>query len=167
MYRWLVLIHALSALAFMAAHGASIAATFYVKQAKTPEEMRSCLTFSQRTIGAMYWTFASVGLSGLVAGLWLDWWRTGWFWLSVAVLIGITYAMVPLAMLPFHGIRYANCLPYMGSPPGANRRRQPAETEVNLAVMNDAQAELRPWLLALIAFGGVAILVWLMMFKPF
>jgi hypothetical protein len=33
--------------------------------------------------------------------------------------------------------------------------------------MQAAIAELRPWLLSIIAFGGIAILVYLMRFKPF
>ncbi len=166
-YRWIVLAHVLSALAFMAAHGGSIAVSFKLKASKSADDVRHLLGLSAYTVNAMYVTFAAVALTGLVAGVWLSWWRTGWFWVSVVVLIGIAYAMVPLAMQPFHRLRFAIGEPYMGDPPAENRRKQPGTGQLDQAAMEQALAELRPRLLALIAFGGVAVLVWLMSFKPF
>lgn len=167
MYVWIVLAHVLSALAFMAAHGGSIAVSFKLKSVRTPEEAKYLLGLSAYTVNAMYISFAAVGITGLVAGVWLDWWKTGWFWVSVVALVGIAYAMVPLAMVPFHKLRYAVGAPYMGDPPGASRKKQPGTGTVDEAAMTEALSALRPHLLSLIALGGIAVLVYLMMFKPF
>jgi hypothetical protein len=160
MFRWVVLIHELSALAFMASHGVSIASTFRLKSVTTPEDARPLLNASRLTLNVMYVAFIAVALSGLAAGLWFSWWKTGWYWASVVVLVAISYAMVPLAAQPFNHIRRAVGLPYRGEPPGT----APA---TDTAAMQAAIAELRPWLLSIIAFGGIAILVYLMRFKPF
>ena len=160
MFRWVVLVHELSALAFMASHAVSIASTFRLKSVTTPEEARPLLRASGITLGFMWIAFAAVALSGLAAGLWFDWWKTGWYWASVVILIGISYAMVPLAAAPFNRIRSAVGLPYRGAPKGEELKTDPV-------AMMAAIAGLKPWLVSIIAFGGVAVLVYLMMFKPF
>jgi hypothetical protein len=159
-FRWVAFLHVASALAFMAAHGASIAATFKLKTVTTPEEVRSLLNASRASLNVMYVAFAAVALSGLMAGLWFDWWKTGWYWTSAAGLIVITFAMVPLAVQPFNRIRRAVGLPYRGAPAD----EQPA---TDLAAMQASIAGLRPGLLSIVALGGVAVLVYLMAFKPF
>lgn len=163
MYRWIVFLHAISALAFMAAHGVSILVCFRVKRARTVAEIRPLLDLSSATLGATLGSFALVSLTGLVAGVWGGWWRNGWFWLSVVILIGILVLMATQAAMPFHRIRRAAGLPYVDQ----RRRPQPPLAEPDIPEMLAAIDGTRPIILAIVGLGGVAVLTWLMMFKPF
>lgn len=163
MYRWIVFIHVLSALGFMAAHGVSIALCFKVKRARTVEAVRPILDMSISTLGIMLGSFALLALSGLVAGIWGSWWWTGWFWLSVVILAGMLWLMAERGAMAFHRIRRAAGLPYVDR----KRRPQTPLAEPDVPEMLAAIDATQPWLLTLVGLGGVAVLTWLMMFKPF
>ncbi len=119
MYRSIVFVHVLSALAFMATHGVSIALCFRIKRARSIEDARPILDLSASMQGAMYAAFAFVGVSGIAAGIFGEWWRNGWFWVSVALLVAMVGIMTPYGANAFNRIRRAAGLPPF-------RRRAPA-----------------------------------------
>lgn len=162
MYRFLVFIHVLAALLYMAAHGTSIAVSFRIKSVQTIDDARSLMAVSFASLKASYASLLAVVVSGIAVGIDGGWWRTGWFWTSIAVLVVITGLMVPLGAFAFHRIRWAAGVSLAG-------RRQPAEAppSPDPEAMKVAIASVRPGLLSVIGFGGVVILVWLMMYKPF
>lgn len=162
MYRWIVFAHVLSALAFMATHGVSIALCFRIRRARTLEAARPILEFSAAMLGLMYGTFALVAISGLAAGIWGEWWRNGWFWASVVLLAAMVAGMAYFGANAFNAVRRAAGLPHFGE----GRRPQPA-LPPDLPAMLAAIDATRPAVLAIVGLGGVAVLTWLMMFKPF
>lgn len=163
MYRWIVFGHVLGVLAFMAAHGVSIVVCFRLKHARTPAEAKPLLDLSGAVLGIMLGAFALMSLTGLIAGIWGGWWPTGWFWLSVAILVGILVLMAEQGAMAFHRIRRAAGLSYVDR----KRRPQAALPAPDIPAMIAAIDATRPWLLTIVGLGGVAVLTWLMMFKPF
>ncbi len=160
--RRIVFVHVLSALALMATHGVSIALCFRIRRARSIEDARPILDLSASMQGAMYAAFAFVGVSGIAAGIFGEWWRNGWFWVSVALLVAMVGIMTPYGANAFNRIRRAAGLPHFGE----GRRPQPA-IPPDLPAMPHAIDATRPAILATAGLGGAAILTWLMMFKPF
>ncbi|MCW5719463.1 MAG: hypothetical protein KIS68_16715 [Bauldia sp.] len=162
MYRWIVFVHVLSVLAFMATHGVSIALTFRIRGARTLEDARPILDLSASMLGVMDGAFALVAVSGIAAGIVGQWWRNGWFWVSVVLLAAMVGIMSIYGAVAFNTIRRAAGLPHFGE----GRRPQPA-IPPDLPAMLRAIDATRPANLAAAGLGGAAVLTWLMMFKPF
>ncbi|MEX1181497.1 MAG: hypothetical protein WEB63_11905 [Cucumibacter sp.] len=119
------------------------------------------LDVSAASLVTMYVAFVALLLTGIAAGIMGSWWVTGWFWAALVVLAGITAAMIPLGVKPFSDIRR-----FAGVKYAINGKWFPPEP-ADPAKMNAAVAGLRPGLLSGIALAGLAIVLWLMMFKPF
>lgn len=160
MVRWLVFAHELSALLFMASHGVAISVAFRLRSTRGRDAILTLLAVSRGSLTAMYVAFGAMALSGIALGFAGGWWRTGWWWASVLVLIAIFVAMVPLGVEPFNRIRKYAGVGY------AKRGRWYQPETADPAAMEAELTALRPGLLTAIAFGGIAILVWLMLFKP-
>ncbi len=93
--------------------------------------------------------------AGITAGFMGNWWGQYWIWTSLGLFVLIGIAMMVLASRPFNRIRQ---LVQSGKPSSG------AAMDQQLAVM---LAATHPVLLTAIGFGGFALILWLMMFKPF
>jgi uncharacterized membrane protein len=91
-----------------------------------------------------------------------QWWDSGWIWASLLLLIAIIVAMAILGGAIYSRVRKAAGLPYSerGKPFPAEPPRSPEEVQTQLAMAN-------PILLAVVGYGGILVILWLMMFKPF
>ena len=163
LYSWVKYLHVLAVLGFLAAHGASISISFKLRGEREPERIRALLDLSGAYLNAMYGALGILVLAGIVAGVMGGWFTTSlWIWLALALLLAIMVAMYYLGTAHFNELRRAVGLPYaIGS------RRQPPMDPVPEAELASLVAKGRPWTLAAIGFGGIAIIAFLMMFKPF
>ena len=85
-----------------------------------------------------------------------------WIWASVILLIVIMGAMAGLGSRTYGGARKAAGLPYFEA-----MKQQPAVEPAGAAEIDALLAKGNPALLTLIGYGGLAVIAWLMMFKPF
>lgn len=162
MYPWLVYLHVAALFAFLLAHGASASAAYALRRERSPERLRTLLDLSAASYRVMYPALLLLLLSGIIAGFIGRWWGTGWIWTSLVLLVAMIVLMSVFGSR-FYGLaRKAAGLPYFESgktqPPV--EPSSPAEVEAYLAKAN-------PHLLTLIGFGGILLIAWLMMFKPF
>ena len=161
-YPWVVLIHVLAAFGFAMAHGVSAFAAFAMRASKDPASVRTLLTVSGMSIGALYISLLVLLIAGITAAIMHGWFGQGWPWAAIGVVVVVIIAMYAMASRYYAGVRSAVGMPSMndkkGEPPPA-----PVSQE-ELARILDTR---RPEALALIGFGGFAILVWLMELKPF
>ncbi len=101
-------------------------------------------------------------LSGIIGGFMGHWWGEGWIWLSLALLIGINAAMFLIGSRHYTRLRKALGMPWFDrrkvQPPG-----EPASVEEIDALLAGAPAMS----MTVIGFGGIAVILWLMIFKPF
>ena len=159
----IVFVHVLGVFLFLLAHGVSAAVLLRLRSERNPHAVRTLVDLSARSIsvmgvGAAMWLF-----TGIAAGFSGNYWTDGrlWIWASVVVAIAVVAVMTPMGRLYLNRVRLA-----VGIDPRGNSD-QPLPAEVDPAALEAAIASGRPLLLAAIGLGGVAILTWLMMFKPF
>ena len=170
-YRWLVFVHVLSVLMLLLLHGAVFTVTYALRQERHPERIGALLDLSlasidsRRALGRLFTiTFLVVVASGVALMIAGGWWRFWWPWLSIAVFVAILLAMTELGRLPMAKLRRAVGLPWIA---GRTKPDWQAPEPPDQAATEAALAGLRPTALTVIGVGGFAILLWLMMFKPF
>lgn len=156
MYEWLVFLHVLGVLGFMIGHGVTVSVTFAMAMQKDPDRMRLLLMMARHKMSQAI-TYGSLLLL-LVAGIWAgvmgDLWSTWWLRLSFILLVVIGFAMSGM------GRRY---LDRVTAALGADGKSTPVgQAELEAIVSRSPAIPL-----FIIGYGGVIIILWLMMFKPF
>ena len=165
MYLWVVFTHVLAIFGFLIGHGASAAVIFKLRRERDVNSIRVLLDLSRRATGVANACLLLLLVAGIVAGFLGGWWGQYWIWTALIVLVLISLAMFALGSGPLMPIRQ------LVDPEAAARMKPNRATlahespsEVELASL---LATTRPVLITLIGGGGLAIILWLMMFKPF
>jgi len=162
MYPWLVFLHVIATFGFLLAHGASASVSFRLRSERNLDRLRALIELSAGSYGVMYASLGLLLLTGIIAAFMGNWWGRGWIWLSLGLLVAIMVAMTTLGSGYYGQVRKAAGLQFMeGTRP--HPPLEPASPEVIDALL----ARGRPMLIAVIGFGGIAVIAWLMMFKPF
>ena len=161
LYRTLVFVHVLAVLAFLAAHGTPIAVALRIRRATDPARIRSDLELSRDAIPFIHGTLFLVVITGVALAFVGGLWNRGWIWASIAVLVLLWLSMYWLGTSYYDRVRFA-----VGA---AQMYGKTPEAPVPTALPDDAARSVhssRPLLLLGTGAAGVAVLVWLMMFKP-
>lgn len=162
MHAWIVFLHVLSVFSFLIAHGVSVSVAFALLRERNLERIKTLLELSGNSYRIIYPSLYALFLTGLLAGFTGKWWGEGWIWASIILLIAIIAGMGILGGAVYGGARKAAGLPYVikGKP-------FPAEPPAPREALDAILARGKPALLATLGYGGVALIAWLMMFKPF
>jgi MFS family permease len=162
MYRWLIFFHILGVFGFLVSHGASMHMAFALQRERDPERLRALLGLSSSSYQTMFPSLGLIVLTGVLTGFQGHWWRYGWIWVSLVLLIGISAAMMPFGSAIYGAIRQAlePSNQVTGREASASPSKSPQEIDALLKKAN-------PLRLAVIGYGGLALLAWLMIFKPF
>ena len=163
LYPWVVFLHVLSALAFMLAHGASAAVMFRVRVERDPARLAALLDLSQSVTGLLSLSLLALFIFGLIAGFMGSWWGRGWIWASLAVLVVLSIVMNSLGRMYFNKVRSALGLATYETQKKKIAPPPALPAEALAAVLNAGQPRLVAWA----GFISLAVLTWLMMFKPF
>lgn len=164
MYNWLVYIHVLATFAFLLTHGVSSVVALRLRNQRDPAMARAWLELYANggVYGVLYGSLLVLLISGIISGFMGNWWGQGWIWLSLLLLIGIIVAMFIIGSKHYSLVRKALGMAWFdgrkGHPPG-----EPASAREIEALLAKAPAIT----LTVIGFGGIAVILWLMMFKPF
>jgi hypothetical protein len=159
MYAWVVFVHVASVLAFMLAHGIHMTAMWATRREPDPERMLTFFNDLPKPTGLRVILLVVV-LSGATAGFIGSWWGSGWIWTSLVLL-----AFIGVAMWRFGG-EFFSLVEAAAEAAVAARTGDPS----NPALQAAYDAARRSWHtpgLSVIGLGGVAVILWLMMFKPF
>jgi hypothetical protein len=162
MYRWLVLLHVLAVFGFLMAHGISVGVAVRLRRERKLEQIQALLNLSSSSLGVLHGSLAILFLTGIVNGFIGHWWSRGWIWLSLGLLIAIYIYMGIAASGYYSRVRKAVGLAYMES----FKPHLPVEPACAEEI-NTLLSQSRPVTLAVAGFGSLAIIAWLMMFKPF
>ncbi len=162
MYRWVVVLHVLSVFGFVLLHGASAMVFLRLRGERDPERVKALLQLSSFPANAAWASLAILLLSGIALGFMGGWWVRGWIWVSLGVLILMILAMGFMGSRSLNVIRGSLGIPssYGEEPPEPQHRAE-------LGTVQSQLAELPAWPLMAVGGGGIAILTWLMMLKPF
>jgi hypothetical protein len=164
MYQWLVFAHVLGVFGFLLALGTAAAVAFALPQQREVERVRVLLDLSRGVTVVADLSLLVLLAAGITAGFMGNWWGQGWIWASLGLFILIGVTMTLLGSRPLNRIRQ---LVQTGNPSRSETISYSSldiAAEEQLAVTLDAT---HPWLLTAIGGGGLVLILWLMMFKPF
>ena len=160
--QWLIFLHVLSAIGFFLFHGASAAMAFQVRKETDFARIRALLDVSQSTFTGMFSSFLVMGLTGLALPFLVRVWDKGYIWASIVLILGVAIYMGVFSEGHYKELRRLVGLPYMkGSK--TFPAEKPAGTEEVAALLRKTNVAA----LAVTGYVVPAIVLWLMLFKPF
>ncbi len=161
MHTWIVVAHVLGAFIFIAAHGASMFASFRLRAVTDRGRVLELLDLSSMSLGIMYVGLAILLVAGIAAGFSGEFWDDGWIWAAIGILVVLIAVMYSVAT-PFYGRMRAAA----GDPRYVEKAGdfKPPATPADLDALATSS---RPYWLAGVGGIGIAVLVWLMIAKPF
>ncbi len=162
MYPWIVFLHVIGAFFFLLVHGASVVVSFKLRGERDMQRIRALLELSNYPLNAMWGTLLLLLIPGIIAGFMGNWWGRAWIWTSLGLLLGISIASWVLGTRYFNRLREAVGLPWFNG-----RKDNAAIPPVGPEAVAELISAGRPWLLLAIGAGGIVVITWLMMFKPF
>ena len=160
MSSWLAFLHVGAVLAFVMAHGIHATIMWKMRGEPDPEQCYSLFnglptTRLVRILGV------AVIATGLVAGLATDWWREWWMWLSLVLLVAIWIAMW------YFGAGYMGGISETAEAAIEARKAGSEDLDAALAAFERTRLGWQPPAMMAIGIGGLAVIAWLMVFKPF
>ncbi len=161
MYRWLVFVHILAVFVFLLAHGGSAGVAFRLRREGDRARLAALLDMSGASQGLMYASLLVLLIAGIVLGFLGGWWRLGWIWTSLGLLVVAAIGMYVRASIPFNRIRQAAGLAYFDG-----RRAQPASAPAGDQALQSAVHSVRPFEVATIGVAPIALILWLMIPAP-
>ena len=160
--QWLIFLHVLSAIGFFLFHGASAAMAFQVRKETDFARIRALLDVSQSTFTGMFASFLVMGLTGLALPFLVRVWDKGYIWASIVLILGVAAYMGVFSEGHYKQLRRLVGLPYMkGSK--TFPAEKPASSEEVAALLKKTNVGA----LAITGYVVPAIVLWLMIFKPF
>ena len=160
--RWLVFVHILAAISFFLAHGTSAAMAFQVRKETDLDRIRALLDLSWSTTIIMGVSFGIMGLTGLILPFMIHLWGRVYIWVSIALMLFVFVYMGLFNETHYKELRRMVGLPYM---PG--NKRFPAEQPCSPEEVAGFLKKTSPYSLAAVGYGIPAVVLWLMVFKPF
>jgi plastocyanin len=154
LYQWWVFVHLAGVFGLLVSHGVSVAVTFRLRAERDPARAVTLLEISSSSITAFYVSLGVLLLGGVVAAFDGGWWGYGWIWASLATLAAVIVAMYALARPYYHRIRFVA---------GALAEGSSAVTPEQFESLLKAPRSLS---VAAIGFTGLALILYLMLFKP-
>ena len=159
MYNWLVFLHIFLSLLLMLGHGAHAAAMLKFRGEPDPEK---CLTFFSNVPDIKYvrYLYMAMGVFGFAASFIAGWWKQGWIWISAVIFTIVSWVMYNYGA-GYYGIIFD----------AANRLIEAKKTNVDLPAAQKAFDEARSMphvtIVSIVGGIGLALILWLMRFKPF
>ena len=160
--RWLVFIHVLSAITFFLAHGAAAAMVFKVRSEKDFVRIRAMLDLAVSTFKAYMLSFLIMGLTGLTMPFFIHIWNKVWIWLSIVLILFVAVWMGFVNEKQIKQLRRLVGLPYM-----QGNKEYPAEPPSSPEEVAALLKKINPYQWVLVGYGIPAVVLWLMVFKPF
>jgi hypothetical protein len=160
--RWLIFLHVLSALTFYMAHGTSVAMAFKIRKETDFTRMRAMLDLSWSTMILMGVSVLIMGLTGIIMPFMIHIWNKVWIWASIVLMLFVFIYMAMFNETSYKQLRRLVGLPYMK---GSKElpAEPPSSPEEVAALLKKTSVT------GLVVTGYVipAIVLWLMIFKPF
>jgi hypothetical protein len=161
-YPWIVFGHVLASFIFVLAHGVSVLTAFRVRGEREPLRIAAMLDLSGYSLTLVYLSLLVTIVTGVVLGFMGDYWGQLWIWLSIGLLAAVLAAMFAIAS-PY----YANLRRSVGVKAYGDSKDAPPPEVRSPDEIAGLLASARPFLLAAIGGIGLAVIIWLMIFRPF
>ncbi len=162
---WIVFGHVLGAFAFAAGHGVAMALAFRLRSERDPSRIAAILDMSLWMLSPkslMSIGFIVLFLSGIAAGFTGGYWGRLWIWVAIGLLVVITGLMTPIGAGQYNKVRAA-----IGQRPPRDKSDAPPPAPLPADQLEALLMSPTPWILTVLGGVGFAVIVLLMMFKPF
>ena len=160
-YQWIVLLHVIAAFTFALAHGVSAGVALKLRGEREVARVQALLDLSKFAINAIYVSILVLLIAGVAAAFTAGLWGRGWIWAAIVLLVVMFAAMYARASTWFRELRHA-----AGQAYETGKGKQPAEPP-DAARLATLTASGRPMEIAAIGYGGLVLMLWLMVMKPF
>ena len=160
--RWLIFLHVLSALTFYMAHGTSVAMAFKIRKETDFTRIRAMLDLSWSTMILMGVSFLIMGLTGIIMPFMIHIWNKVWIWASIVLMLFVFIYMGIFNETHYKQLRRLVGLPYM-----KGSKQLPAEPPSSPEEVTALLKKTSVTGLVVIGYVIPAIVLWLMVFKPF
>lgn len=154
MYQWWVFVHLVGVFGFLLAHGVSVSVTFKLRNERDPGRINALLQLSGSSIKAFYVSLGVLLLGGFGATAVGDLWSEAWIWSALGILILASAAM------------YAMARPFYRRVGFVARALEGGSAVVTDEQFGSSLRSRRPWSIAWVGFGSLAVILYLMVFKP-
>ena len=160
--RWLVFIHVLAAITFFLAHGTSVAMAFQLRKETKINRIRAMLDLSATTMMWLFASFLVMGLTGLIMPFLLKIWNQVWIWLSIVLMVLVVLHMAMRNERTYKTVRKLAGLPYMQGSKEYPANPPASDEEILAHIRRISVHEL-----VAVGYFIPAVVLWLMVFKPF
>ena len=158
MYNWVVFLHVTVIFIFLIQHAVEIFVTFKLREQKDPEGIFAAYSFMLNNNSRnLRITYLLIILTGAVAGFIARWWKQGWMWSALGVMI-----LIWIVMYHFGG-RYLTAVDAITD----QALKSKAEPSAMDKFRQDLKSRREPEIMTITSVIGMLIILWLMMFKPF
>jgi len=158
MYLWVVYLHVIVIFLFLIQHAVDIFVTFRLRDQKEPEGIYATYSFMlDNNTRNLRITFSLIILTGIAAGFISTWWKQGWMWTALGIMLLLWFGMRRI------GSNYLTAVDNITDRAVKNRDDSSAIDKFR----NELRARREPEILVSLSALGGAIILWLMMFKPF
>jgi hypothetical protein len=161
-YPWIVLLHIVGAFLFALSHGVAVWMVVRLRAETDPRRITALLDLSSTSLNGLYLGLLLLLVGGIWAGIVGSWFGRGWIWAAIGVLVAIVIAMYLIATPYFARLRTA-----IGQRPRDLAKDAPdpvalPDSDIAALAAGAPMAQLTG-----IGFGGLVIILWLMVVKPF
>jgi hypothetical protein len=162
---WLKLVHVLGALGLVLVHGASAAVAFKLRGERDRVRIGALIDLSNAYLNAFYLALVVVLVAGILAGIAGGYWTGGqlWIWASLIVFFAILVGMYLLATPYYQDVRHALGIATYNDV----RKGLEPPPPIGDPELVSLLASRRPISVAAVGLGGIALLAYLMVIKPF
>lgn len=160
--RWLVFVHVLAVITFFLAHGTSAAMSFQLRKESDFNRIRALLDLSWSTMILMGVSFLIMGLTGLALPFLIHIWNRIYIWLSIVLMLFVFIYMSAYNERHYKQLRRLVGLPYMRG--NKNMPAVPPSSPEEVAALLKKTSIVS---LVVVGYMIPAIVLWLMIFKPF
>ena len=162
MYQWIVLVHIVGAFLFVLSHGVAVYMALELPKQRDSRRIMAMLDLSSASLSGLYLGLVLLLIGGIWAGIYGGHFSRLWIWAALVLLVAIVVAMYAMATPYFKQLRLAVGQRVMGTPKDALEPVPLGEAEI-LAIAARSPAVA----LSAVGIGGLLIILWLMVLKPF
>jgi MFS family permease len=162
MYQWIVLLHIVGAFLFAMSHGVAAWMVNEIPKQRDSRRIAALVDLSSTSLTGVYVGLLLLLIGGIWAGIVGDWFRFGWIWAAIVVLVAIITGMYLVATPFFKRLRQA-----LGQRTQGLAKDAPDPTPLPEDEILAIAAQTPVGLISGIGFIGLLVILWLMVVKPF
>lgn len=158
---WLMFLHVTAGFAFALAHGVSAFTTLKLRGERDPARVTALLDLSRYALPISDLAVLVLIVSGIAAGFVGGYWGQLWIWVSIGVLVLL------FAYMSVRGVKHHDTIRHALGLAGFYDKKGAPVPDADPAALATALDSPRAIELAAVGYIGLAVILWLMVVKPF